>query len=300
MQADFSTFLLRRSEGPRNDLVRLNGARLVTASEIADGQRLDESLMKSLTGGDVIAARQLYHEAIEFHLQAKFLLAANHKPIVRGRDHAIWRRFRLLPFTVTIPEEERDPQLAERLREELPGILAWAVDGCLAWQQGSLQAPAEVLAATEDYRAEMDVLGAFIADRCVVANGVSVQATPLYAAYRAWATQGHEELLSSTRFGREMATRFPKEKDSRGRIVYLGLMVDSERSEGLGGLESVSANSPREEVTGESYGNAPSTLHNPPNAARGAGITPISAIGQRAFEPGDAWEGDDTLGRGAA
>jgi len=300
MQADFSTFLLRRSEGPRNDLVRLDGARLVTASEIADGQRLDESLMKSLTGGDVIAARQLYREAVEFHLQAKFVLAANHKPIVRGRDHAIWRRFRLVPFTVTIPEEERDPQLADRLREELPGILAWAVEGCLAWQRDGLAAPAEVLTATEDYRAEMDVLGAFIAERCQVANGVSVQAAVLYAAYRAWATQGHEELLSSTRFGREMATRFPKAIVPGGRIAYFGIMVQPDSCEGLGGFEGSSVKSPHEEVTEGSYRNAPSTLTNPHNATRGAEITPIAGVGRRDFDQGDAWEGDDTLGRGAA
>lgn len=118
----------------RNDLARLQGARFVSAVEAEGGHRLAEVLVKQLTGGYTITARFLYSEHVEFVPTFKLWLAVNHTPGVQGTNHAIWRRIRLLPLTVTIPEAERDKRLAEKLRTELPGILRWAVEGCLAWQ----------------------------------------------------------------------------------------------------------------------------------------------------------------------
>jgi putative DNA primase/helicase len=122
---------------------------------------VNESLVKSLTGTDRVAARFLYAEAFEFLPTFKLWLAANHKPVIRGTDTAIWRRIRLVPFTVEIPEGERDPELPNRLRAELPGILAWAVQGCLLWLESGLGVPDQVRAATDAYRRESDILGAF-------------------------------------------------------------------------------------------------------------------------------------------
>ena len=113
----------------------------------------------------------------------------NHKPGVQGTDHAIWRRIRLLPFTVTIPAAEQDKRLTEKLQAELPGILRWAVEGCMAWQQEGLEPPAAVKRATGDYRAEMDVIAAFVQDCCVLGDHHQVSTSELYAEYSGWCEQ---------------------------------------------------------------------------------------------------------------
>lgn len=205
--ADFSTFLERRGDGPRNDVARLAGARLVTSSEVSEGRRLSESLVKSLTGGDVIAARFLNQEHFEFAPQFKLWMAANHKPQIRGTDHGIWRRIKLVPFMVQIPEERQDKNLVNVLMDELPGILAWAVAGCIMWQQHGLGAPAEVQAATAQYREEMDQLGPFIEERCVTGKDCSVGATELYAAYSQWCSSAEERPMSRQKFGTQMTER---------------------------------------------------------------------------------------------
>lgn len=129
--AEFSAFLATQSENVRNDIAALSGARFVSANESGADRRLSESIIKALTGGDTISARFLFKEYFEFRPQFKVWMATNHKPIILDTDNAIWRRVKLIPFDVTIPEEERDPRLVEKLREEYPGILNWAVQGCL-------------------------------------------------------------------------------------------------------------------------------------------------------------------------
>ena len=193
---DFNTFLKRDSEGARNDLARLVGTRLVSAVEAEAGKPLAEALVKQLTGGDTITARFLFKEYFDFKPQFKIWLAANHKPNVRGSDHGIWRRIRLVPFTVTIPEAERDPLLTKKLAGELPGILAWAVRGCLAWREHGLGMPAEVLAATASYREEMDRFGGFFDEICVLEKGATVTAKELYEAYQRWCEANGERARS--------------------------------------------------------------------------------------------------------
>ena len=156
-----STFMVQRGDQIRNDIARLQGARLVVATETETAKRLSESLVKSLTGGDSVTARFLHKEFFEFKPQFTPFLMTNHKPLIYGVDHAIWRRVKLIPFTVTIPDEEQDKELPEKLRKELPAILSWAVMGCLEWQQVGLKEPTEVTVATETYRSEMDILGEF-------------------------------------------------------------------------------------------------------------------------------------------
>jgi len=193
---DFNTFMKRDSEGARNDLARLVGTRLVSAVEAEAGKPLAEALVKQLTGGDTITARFLFKEYFDFKPQFKIWLAANHKPNVRGSDHGIWRRIRLVPFTITIPEAERDPRLTQKLAGELPGILAWAVRGCMDWREHGLGTPAEVLAATASYREEMDRFGGFFDEVCVIELGATVTAKELYEAYQAWCEANGERSRS--------------------------------------------------------------------------------------------------------
>lgn len=204
---DFTTFLLRRGDSVRNDIARLRGARLVTATEMEGGRALAEVVIKQLTGSDTITARRLYAEFFEFRPTFKLFLAANHKPIIRGTDHAIWRRICLVPFKITIPAAEQDAHLAEKLRAELPGILAWAVRGCLEWQRQGLNVPSAVLSATEVYRGEMDTLGGFLKERCVVETEATVSAKALYHAYTEWATAVGEKPIAQNAFGMRLSER---------------------------------------------------------------------------------------------
>lgn len=216
--------------GIPNDVARLRGARFATASETELGRRLAESLVKELTGGDTIAARFLYGEYFEFVPQFKLWLSTNHKPQIRGTDDAIWRRVRLVPFGVTIPPAEQDRDLGEKLAAELPGILAWAVQGCLDWQRQGLNPPREVIDATNAYRAEQDVIGGFLAQRCVQAVRVFVSVANLYAAYSKWTAAQGIETLSGRFFGDALAERGfvrAKRRHVRG-WKGIGLLADVE------------------------------------------------------------------------
>ena len=178
-----------------------------------------ESLVKQLTGQDKIKARFMRQDFWEFHPTHKVFLVANHKPTVRGTDHAIWRRIKMVPFDVVIPKKDQDPRLPEKLREELPGVLAWAVRGCLEWKREGLGEPEEVRSATEGYRVEQDTLGQFLeGDRCVVDPRASVGATPLYNSYKAWCEESGEDQVTQTRFGLQLKERgFEKARDPETR-----------------------------------------------------------------------------------
>jgi putative DNA primase/helicase len=223
-QADFSTFLERRSEGPRNDLARLPGSRLVAAIEAEGNRRLAESLVKQLTGGDAIAARKLFSEFFEFTPQFKLWLAANHKPVIHGTDQAMWRRIRLIPFNVTVPEDRRDPELPQKLRAELPGILRWAIDGCVAWQKERLGVPPAVREATSSYRTEMDDLAGFLEECCEAGQEYRVGAGPLYEAYRTWCGHTGDQPLSQKLFGKTLTERGYHRVKS-GTYAWFGLRL---------------------------------------------------------------------------
>ena len=231
-QADFDTFVTKKNDGPRNDLARLMGARFVAAVEAAQGRQLAENVIKQVTGGDTITARFLYHEHFEYLPQFKLFLVANHKPRVVGTDEAIWRRIRLVPFTVTIPREQRDKQLLEKLQSELPGILAWAVRGCLKWQDDGLGEPVQVSEATEAYRRENDTLGDFIEEKCVIDPDESLEAGLLYETFTTWCEANGEEPLSQKSFGTQLHERGFQPIKQKGRRRWAGLHLRIE-----GGLD---------------------------------------------------------------
>lgn len=178
--------LADRSDSHPTGLADLTGVRYVPTIEIEQGKRLAEANFKWITGGDTLKARRMHQDYYEFKPQFKLWMAANHKPVVRGEDNAVWRRILLVPFEVTIPEEEKDPLLGERLLKELPGILNWCLEGCTAWRTGKLAPPEQVLAATQEYRSEQDVLGQFVAE-CLEPDEGALPSDRLYSTYRAWA-----------------------------------------------------------------------------------------------------------------
>ncbi len=210
--------------GIPNDVAQLPGRRLVVTAETEDGRRLNESMVKDLTGDDRMTARFMRGEFFSFKPTHTLWMYGNHKPVIKGTDQGIWRRMRLIPFTVHIPDEQKDKDLKVKLRTELPGILRWALDGCLAWQRDGLGMPAAVSAATESYRQEMDVIGTFIEECCVVSPSARVGATELYAAYTAWCERNGERERSQTAFGRYLSDHsFPAASRGDGRKERTGL-----------------------------------------------------------------------------
>jgi putative DNA primase/helicase len=175
----------RHGKEPETEIARLVGKRLVTGSETEEGAKLAESRVKDITGGDTLTGRVLYCPAFNFKPTHKLWIYGNHRPDVRGNDLGIWRRMRLIPFDVQIPDEERDPELLKKLLQEMPGILNWALKGCLEWRKNGLGTPNIVTDATADYQEEEDVIGEFIEERCVC-NG-EIERSQLYAEYKIWA-----------------------------------------------------------------------------------------------------------------
>ena len=221
------TLLIRREDSIPNDIARLQGARMVTAVEAEAGRRLAESLVKQLTGGDPVTARFLHAEWFEFVPTFKLWLTTNHRPRIVGTDDAIWRRIRLIPFSVTIPEKKRDPHLAEALCEESSGILAWAVRGCLEWQREGLGLPDEVKAATAAYRDDMDVLGGFLDECCVLSAAAETPSRDLRAAYVKWCEANGENPLSQRVFAGVLKERGLESRKSHGAKVWEGIQFRS-------------------------------------------------------------------------
>jgi putative DNA primase/helicase len=206
MQAAPDLLVAKKGSHP-TELADLFGMRFVASIEVEDGSRLAESLVKQLTGGDRVKARRMRQDFWEFEPTHKVLMACNHKPQVRGTDNAIWRRIRLVPFTETIPPAEQDRNLPDKLRAEASGILAWAIEGCLEWRREGLQAPEAVRQATGAYRAEMDVLGAFLRDCCELCAEYNVAAKDLYAAYKFWCEENGERPETQRRLGSRLTER---------------------------------------------------------------------------------------------
>lgn len=220
--ADFSAFLVRKNEGPRDDIASMRGSRLVRAEESGEGARLSESIIKNLTGGDRIRARRLYENSYEFDPTWKIWLATNHKPEIRGTDLAIWSRLKIIPFEVSFAGRE-DRSLKQVLRDEWPGILTWAVEGCLRWQEDGLAFPEAVLAATEGYRQECDQVQRFLDDACATLPNLSATAHHLYLRYKDWSEGAGESVLTETAFGIRLTEKGYSRIKVHGIRTYQGI-----------------------------------------------------------------------------
>ena len=190
--APAETFLVGRSDRHPTDVAGLRGARFVTAQEIEDGQQWAESKIKALTGGDPIPARFMRQDFFTFVPEFKLFVCGNHKPSLRTVDPAIRRRLNLVPFTVTIPDHKQDKELPDKLKAEWPGILQWAIDGCLDWQQNGLQPPPCVTAATENYLEAEDAVAAWLDDCCVIAPTAQAAKADVRDSWAKWCQRtGH-------------------------------------------------------------------------------------------------------------
>ena len=189
------------------ELAALKGVRFTSTVETGYGQRFAESLIKQITGGDEVQVRFMRQDPFTYKPQFKIWLASNNKPDIRGRDQGIWSRIMLIPFTVTIPPKERDKQLGEKLKKEGEAILAWAVKGCLAWQNEGLNPPRQVLEAVSEYQEETDRLGEFFEDCCSLNPLAKTTTRDLYSAYEMWCADNGETPVRKNTFSRMLRER---------------------------------------------------------------------------------------------
>lgn len=221
MKATPELLLTKSGESHPTERADLYGKRFAACVEPDAGKSMAESFVKELTGGDPVKARRMRENFWQFDPTHKIWLAANHKPRIRGTDEGIWRRIKLIPFTVCIPEHEQDKQLPARLQNELPGILNWMLRGFAEWRERGLDPPAIVSEATDEYRRSMDTLGRFIDECCDLGERLHEGASELYAEYKKWAG---ENCMSQKKFGSAMSERgFERAKISS--IVYRGLQI---------------------------------------------------------------------------
>ena len=235
--APIEVFVDSNNQKHPTELAGLQGARLVTAIETEEGRRWAESKLKALTGGDKIAARFMRQDFFEFTPQFKPIIAGNHKPSLRTVDEAIRRRFHLLPFEVTISASERDPKLGEKLRAEWPGILQWAIDGCIAWQKEGLNPPARVKQATEDYLAEEDCLARWIEECTEEKAAAWSSSSDLFFSWTVWAKANGEIPGTPKRFSGNLdargyeRSRKNKARGFQGIRLLRRLVTDGDTSE---------------------------------------------------------------------
>ena len=224
----FNTFLHGGQSKVGDDLAGLRGKRLVVASESSDGVRLNEARIKAITGGDPLKVRFLHGKYFTYYPKYKIWLMSNYKPVITGSDTGIWRRVRLIPFDVKFTEDKQDRNLINTLKAELPGILQWAIEGVKMWQARGLQMDKRTEAATEQYRTEMDTLGLFLTERCVMNDNYRAQPKQLYDAYKLWAKDNGFHSISVRRFKQAIESRGFEQIKSNNSRFWLGLGILSD------------------------------------------------------------------------
>jgi putative DNA primase/helicase len=224
------TFMRKDWSNSNNyQLARLFGARLITTGEPDKGDRLAESLVKQITGGESLNAEHKYKDPFEFYPEFKLWIGTNYKPEIVGTDLGIWRRIMLVPFDYYFTVDERDTSFPEKLLPELPGIFNWAMEGFKAWQRQGLNPPKEVLAATEDYREEMDVFQNFINDCTISKPGAVIRFKDLYKVYQEWAREnGIKNPMNSNTIGRRLKEKGIKEYNTREAKGREGIELSDE------------------------------------------------------------------------
>jgi putative DNA primase/helicase len=205
--APMEMFLTRKYDAHPTEIARLKGARLVLAHETQRGRSWDEAKIKNLTGGDKLSARYMRGDFFDFKPTHKLLIEGNYKPSLRNVDEALKRRFLLIPFTVMIPEAERDPKFADKLKVEWPAILRWMVDGCLEWQRHGLVVPTIIREATAEYLADQDTLAEWAEERIERVLGAFVLTRKLFASWKQWCADRNLSPGTETAFAESLKAR---------------------------------------------------------------------------------------------
>jgi len=223
MRTSSETLLMKR-DGIPNDIARLRGARFVYASETEENRRLAESRIKDLTGGDRIAARFLFQDYFEFVPEFKLWLSTNHRPRVRDTSRAVWDRIRLIPFNVTLQDNEIRPrrEIDAMFDREMSGMLRWAVEGAIKWQSEGLGLPDAVKIATAEYHDEEDQVKSFIDEKCTISEDATVDNTALWKAYNSYCDENNERPVSRRAFKQSLEGRGYVQKHS-GRKFWEGI-----------------------------------------------------------------------------
>lgn len=225
MQASSGLVMMKKQDpgSPNPELVQTRGKRLIIISETSDGKYLDEEFVKAATGNDIIRTRDLYGKPFGFRPVAKFNLATNHKPMIKGTDDGIWRRLILVPFEEKFEGDRRDPYLEEKLIAEAPGILNWIIEGFKRWINEGLSPSDSMVAATQEYREVMDSIGNFIKEMCVIAPEAQVKIKPLYEAYVNWCHEVGETPMNSRMFRKRLEERGIKQKRTSRERLWVGI-----------------------------------------------------------------------------
>lgn len=229
-QTKSDTFIKKKDTGANNDIARLANARFVSAVESEEGEKLQESLVKTITGGEPILARFLRQEFFEYIPEFKVFFTTNHKPIIGGVDDGIWRRVKIIPFSLSLKPHQRDKKLEEKLSLEMPGIFNWLVEGCLKWQKTGLRDPKVVTDATGNYKDDMDILAPFLWESCYIDEpqneSIRIEAKELYNVYDRWCYQSGERALGNRSFYRMLETKgFGKTKGTGNKTYLTGITI---------------------------------------------------------------------------
>lgn len=232
----FNKFDSRSPASTSDHIARLRDARIVTAEEVDAGRRFDEAHLKNLTGGAPITARSPYKTGFEYVPQFKFVITCNHLPHVHGTDHGIWRRLKCIPFNVQIADDKQDKTLAQTIiATEMPGVLAWAVEGCKEWRSKGLGTCNAVEIETTEYRQTEDVVGSFLADRCVLNPSIWTPIAMLHTEYVRWAADtGHNPPMSSNALSDRLRDRpglsYKRKHEGRG-WQGVGMLFETKMAE---------------------------------------------------------------------
>lgn len=242
-QAKSDTFIKKKESGANNDIARLVGSRFVSAIESEEGEKLADSFVKQITGGEPVLARFLRQEFFEFIPEFKVFFTTNHKPIIGGLDEGIWRRVKLIPFNLSLPAHKRDKRLPEKLSLEMPGILNWAIEGCMKWQQDGLKEPKVVAEATGKYKDDMDILAPFLDEICYVEEreneSIMIEAKELYNTYERWCFNSGERSLGNRSFYRMLETKgFGKTKGTGNKTFLTGITLNERKPVTKGVIET--------------------------------------------------------------
>ena len=209
----------KRNDTHPTEIAELKGMRFVACIETEEGHRMKEALVKRLTGGDTQKGRFIHQDWFEFRQTHKLFLAVNRKPDIRGTDEGIWSRIRLIPFDIKIDDDKQDFKLGEKLIKEAPGILTWAVQGCLDWQNEGLGNPQEVKEASTNWREDADAVGRFIEDRCIIKESATAPGGLLYSEYKLWCDSQGERPNSNKMFAEKLQEKgYEKGRTNKGAI----------------------------------------------------------------------------------